>query len=151
MDIADRTHTYFERINREVFAGDPAANPALRVEVVEPSEVNGIAILVLITPWTLNGMVFGHPESFPTSLTVAGKDFPVFANTLEELGAYRSINLVSDVSGLADQEAARKAARVYSEPFRTAVLRALGGTQVEAPDRRELLRDLFKPGMDEYP
>jgi hypothetical protein len=143
VDIADRTHRYFERVDREVFVGDPAANPALKVEVVESSEVSGMPTLVLITPWTLNGMLFGAPDDFPVSLKVAGKRFPVFAHTLEELGPYHAINLVPDVSGLASQDAARKVAHSYAEPFRAAVLRALEETEVEAPDRRELLRDLF--------
>ena len=149
MDIAGRTYEYFERVHREVFVGDRASNPNLAVEVLESIEVSGVPTLVLITPWTLNGMVFGDLGDFPTSLTVGAKEYPVFANTIEELGSYQSVNLVPDVSNLESQEAARRTARAYAQPFWSAVAQALEEVQVADPDRRELFRGLIKPDRDE--
>lgn len=149
MEIADRTYEYFDGIQRDVFAGDPASNPALAVEVVEPGEVAGLPTLVLITPWTLNGMVFGDVADFPSVLTVGAREYPVFANSLPELGNYQSVNLVPDVSGLDDQEAARKAARAYVKPFRSAVAKALEELQVEDRGRRELFRGLVQPDQED--
>ena len=105
--------------------------------------------LVLITPWTLNGMVFGDVADFPSVLTVGAREYPVFKNSLQDLGPYQSVNLVPDVSGLEDQEAARKAARAYVQPFRDAVARALDETRVEDRDRRELLRGLIRPDQED--
>ena len=149
MDIAIRAYEYFARIHRDVFADDPASNPAVAVEIVEPGEVDGLPTLVLITPWTLNGMIFGDLAGFPTSLVVGAKKYPVFAHTLAELGPYRSVNLVSDVSSLESQETARKIARAYVQPFRTAVARAYEETLVEDPDRRGLLRGLVRSEKDD--
>jgi hypothetical protein len=147
VDIADRTVRYFERVHREVFADDPAANPNLAVEVVATNQVEGVPILVLITPWTLNGMIFGDLPRFPPALTIGAKDYPVFENTLAELGPYRSVNLIADVSGLSNQDAARRAARAMVEPFRVAVSEALEKGQVKDGDRRDLLREIIKfPG-----
>ena len=149
MDFADRTYEYFERIHRDVFAGDPASNPALEVEIVEPREVDSLPILVLITPWTLNGMVFGDLADFPESLTVGAREYPVFAHTLAELGPYRSVNLVPDVSDFENQETARRVARAFVQPFRAAVARAHEKTQVQDPDRRGLLRGLIRTDQDD--
>ena len=151
MDIVDRTYEYFERIHRDVFAGDPAANPALAVEVLEPSEVGGLPILLLITPWTLNGMVFGDLVDFPASLAVGAKEYPVFAHSLAELGPYRSVNLVPDVSSLESQGAAQRAARAYAQPFRAAVAKALEEARVDNPNRRGLLRGLIRTETDDPP
>jgi hypothetical protein len=144
VDIADRTYAYFEAIHRNVFAGDPASNRALTVEVVQPGEVDGLPTLVLITPWTLNGMVFGDLTNFPTSMTVGAKEYSVLAHSLVELGPYRSVNLVSDVSNLESQEAARRVARAYVQPFRRAVAKALQEARVEDRNRRALLRGLTR-------
>jgi hypothetical protein len=149
VEIADRTFRYFDGVHREVFADDPATNPALTVEVVEPSQIAGCPTLVLITPWTLNGMVFGDLEDFPPALTVGAREYPVFANTLPDLGPYRSVNLIPDVSTFDDQEGARKAARAYVQPFRDAVTKALDEIQVEDRARRELLRGLIRPDLED--
>lgn len=151
MDLADRTYEYFERVRRDVFENDPASNPALAVEVVEFSEVGGAPSLVLITPWTLNGMVFGDLPGFPGSLTIGGKGYPVFTNTLEEVGTYQSVNLVSDVSSLENQEAARRAARAFVKPFRTAIAKVQEQAQIEDPGRRGLLRGLIRPDEIGHP
>ena len=151
MDIAGRTYEYFERIHRDVFTGDPAANPTLAVEVPASGEVGGFPTLVLITPWTLNGLVFGDPADFPGSLRVAAKEYPVLAHSLAELGPCRSVNLVPDVSSLDGQEAARRAARAYLQPFRTAVGKALEEALVEIPNRRGLLRGLIRTEADDPP
>jgi hypothetical protein len=48
VDLADRTYEYFERIRHDMFAGDPACNPALSVEVIGSGEVRRHPTLVLI-------------------------------------------------------------------------------------------------------
>lgn len=151
MDLAAATLAYFERVQRDVFAGDPVANPNLEVEVIAPTVVAGTPTLVLVTPWTLNGMIFGKLTGFPAELRVGAKTYPVFANTLAELGPYRSINLVADVSTLDSQESARKTARAFVQPFQEAVAAALEQAQIEDPDRRDLLRGLIRPAPDEPP
>lgn len=151
MDLTAATLEYFQRVHRDVFAGDPASNPQLEVEVIAPAVIAGAPTLVLITPWTLNGMVFGELPGFPTKLPIGGKTYPVFANTLAELGPYRSVNLVSDVSAVDGPEAARKTARAFVQPFQEAVATALEEAQIEDPDRRNLLRGLIRPAVEEPP
>jgi hypothetical protein len=149
VEIADQTYAYFESIHRDVFAGDPACNPSLAVEVVGPEELAGHPTLVLITPWTLNGMVFGELADFPSTLSVGARAYPVFAHSLPKLGPYRSINLVPDVSSFGDQESARKAARAYLQPFRNAVAKAIEDMSVGDRDRRDLLRGFMPKERDD--
>ncbi len=137
--LAASTLTTFEGINQRVFAGDPAANPRLKVEVVQAAVVADTPTLILITPWTLNGMAFPPDERFPTTLKVGGKEYPVFEHSLEELGPYHSVNLMGDVSTLKSPESARALARSLSEPFAKAVADARGRQTVPDPDRRNLL------------
>ena len=57
-DLAARVLAHFEGVHADVFRGDPAANPRLKVEVLDPEMAGDTPTLVLITPWTLNGMAF---------------------------------------------------------------------------------------------
>lgn len=137
--LAAATLTTFEGIHRDVFLGDPAAHPRLKVEVVEAALVEDTPTLILITPWTLNGMAFPPDEEFPGTLKVGGKEYPVFAHSLDELGPYQSVNLMPNVSSLSSPESARSLARSLAEPFRAAVARARQKRSVPDPDRRNLL------------
>lgn len=140
--LALRTQEVFARIHRDVFLGDPAANPRLHVEVVDPELVVDTPTLVLVTPWTLNGLLFPPDEDVAGDLTVGGRRLPVFRHELPELGPYRLVNLVGDVSQLANPGAARHAARVFGPPFREAVAQARDRGGVTDPSRRRLLPGL---------
>jgi hypothetical protein len=132
--------TAFEAIHQRVFRGDPAANPRLKVEVVEPAFVEDVPTLILITPWTLNGMAFPPDGMFPEALQVGGKQYPVYPHCLDELGPYQSVNLLSDVHELQSPGSARAVARSLGEPFREAVASACRERTVPDPGRRDLLR-----------
>ncbi len=137
--LAAATRTTFEEIHRRVFLGDPAANPHLKVEGVETALVEDTPTLILITPWTLNGMAFPPDELFPATLTVGAKEYPVFAHSLEGLGSYHSVNLMGDVSPLQSPESARALARSLRQPFAEAVGAARRKRSVPDPARRNLL------------
>ena len=140
--LAVTTRAAFEEIHRKSFLGDPACNPKLIVEVVGPATVGETPTLILVTPWSLKGLMF-PPEGHTISELVVGKrPFPVFENTVEGLGTHSGVNLVPDVRGFADREAARHAAGALAEPFREAVARALEEQSVADPERRDLFRRL---------
>ncbi len=122
--LARRTQTVFEAVHQRVFLGDPVANPRLAVEVLGAATAHDTPVLVLITPWTLNGLAFPPDGELPATLEVIGRPRQVFSAELEGVGPFRSVNLVSDVSRLARPEEARKLARSFAEPFRAAVERA---------------------------
>jgi hypothetical protein len=136
-DLARRVYDHFEGVHREIFRGDPAANPKLKVEVLDPEMVGDTPTLVLVTPWTLNGMAFPPDARFPDSLAVNTKVLPVFRNELDGIGAYVSVNLVADVSTLQSPDAARGVGRSLGAGFRTAVEEA---RQIGDRGRRDLLR-----------
>lgn len=139
-DLARRTLRQFSRVHEEVFRGDPAANPALEVEVLRDGMAQDTPVLILITPWTLNGLAFPPDERFPNQLTISKRRYPVFAHQLDDLGPYRSVNLVPNVAGLTSQEDARRVAEEIAGPFHEAVTRARQVTNVPNPSRRNLLR-----------
>jgi len=122
--LTRRTKAVFEEIHRSVFLGDPAANPRLAVDVVGAATAHDTPVLVLITPWTLNGLAFPPDGKLPETLEVSDQPRRVYAAELEALGPYHSVNLVADVSRLDRPEEARRLAGSLAEPFRTAVERA---------------------------
>ncbi len=138
--LAAATQESFEAIHRDSFLGDPGCNPKLKVEVLHAAMVGATPTLILITPWTLNGLLF--PDKAIAELVVGRRRFPVFEATVEGIGTYSSVNLVPDVSGLADREAARHAAAALVAPFRQAVARALEEQTVSDPNRRDLFKRL---------
>jgi hypothetical protein len=142
--LARRVQDHFEEVDRTVFRGDPVANPRLKVEVVDPEVVEDTATLVLITPWTLNGVAFPPDGVFPESLTVGKRRHPVFRNELEGIGPYCSVNLVGDVSRLQSPDAARQAARTLGEAFRRAVALTREEGAVDDRSRRDLFKGLFE-------
>jgi hypothetical protein len=144
--LAERTRRAFEEIHERVFRGDPASNPRLRVEVVEPAVVGDTAVLVLITPWTLNGLVFAPGDDFPDALSIGGRRLPVFSADVEGVGSYRSVNLLADVGGLDSPAGARAAAAALAGPFRDAVRRAREEATVADGERREVFKRLMIRG-----
>ncbi len=138
--VASRTAAVFDEIHQRVFLGDPAANPRLKVEVIDASMVEDTPTIVLVTPWTLNGLTFPPDGSLGEELVIAGRRVPVFANDLPELGHYLSVNLAPDVSGLASPKAARELAASLVGPFHQAVAAARRPQELANPSRRRLLR-----------
>lgn len=135
---AQAAFDYYDRVHREVFAGDPAANPRLKVEVLAPARVADVDTLVLVTPWTLNGMFFA--DEYPDALDVGARSCPVFVNDLPDLGRYGSVNLVSDVSAYESPERARSVASSLVKSFQEAIAAWRAANDVADPSRRSLLR-----------
>ena len=139
--LAARVLAVFEDIHRRVFLGDPAANSRLKVEVLEPALAADTPTLVLITPWTLNGLAFPpHPHgTLPAELMIGRRRRPVFTNSLADIGQYNSVNLVPDVSSLESRAQARSLAEPLAVDFRSAVAAARADASVPDPSRRRLL------------
>jgi hypothetical protein len=141
-DMATQVQRTFEEIHRRVFLGDPAANPRLKVEVVGAAMAEDTPVLLLIAPWTLNGVAFPPDDRFPDSLVVTGRPYPVFRTEVEAIGRYCSVNLVPDVSMLRSPEEARTVAAELVGPFHEAVTSVRGELRLPDPSRRRLLRSL---------
>jgi hypothetical protein len=139
-DLAARVLAYYEGVHQEVFLGDPASNDRLHVEVLDAGLAEDTPTLVLITPWTINGMAFPPDEEFPESLRIGEKSWPVFRHELGGIGVYRSVNLVSMLGCLDCQEQARELAAAMAEPFRQAVARHRRDVLVPDPGRRKLFK-----------
>ncbi len=109
----------FAAIHHRVFWGDPAANERLRVEVVGGRTVAGTTTMLLITPWTINGLIFS--AELPAVLVLADARRPGHVLGLPGLGRFGAVNLVPDVSAIPDQAGARSLAATWVKPFRAAV------------------------------
>jgi hypothetical protein len=120
-EIAADVRLAFERVHRERFQGDPAANPRLTVDVIDPAVVEGIPTVVLLTPWTINGLAFPPDGEFPDSLEIAGRRRRVFRIELAELGAFCSVNLPLEPANLRSMAQARELTRSWVAHFRDAV------------------------------
>ena len=118
--VADVTRT-FDRVHREQFLGDPVANPRLRVAVVDAALVADTPALVLLTPWTINGLAFPPDDVFPATLTIAGRVRPAHRIDMPELGVFWSVNLPTETAGLRDMAQAHALASSWAQPFREAV------------------------------
>jgi [NiFe]-hydrogenase assembly, chaperone, HybE len=132
-ELVEAAREAFTRVHRTVFVGEPAANPRLPVDVLGAAMVVDTPTLVLLTPWTLNGLFILPDQSTPEVLTVAGRARPVFAADLEPLGPYLSVNLVSDVSAWHSPEQGRLIARSFVAPFRAAVQQLRSGGPAAEP------------------
>jgi [NiFe]-hydrogenase assembly, chaperone, HybE len=131
----------FERIHREKFLGDPVANPRLAVEVIDPAVVEDTPTVVLLTPWTVNGLAFPPDGELSSSLDIAGRRRRVFRVELAELGAFCSVNLPLEAANLRSMAQARGLAKSWVAPFRDAVgaaRRASVAAVAEAADKPAL-------------
>lgn len=146
--LVARVHATFDEIHRQVFLGDPVANPNLYVEVVAPARMGDTPTMVVVAPWTVNGLAFPPDEGVPSKLEIGGREHPVFSHELEALGRYVAINLVSDPRCFRDQEAARRSAEVLAPAFQAAVLAVREDPAVADPGRRRLL-GLHRPSASE--
>jgi len=104
----------FERIHDESFRGEPLANEALEVEVIIAGEIESDfgsqVVLVLITPWAMNGMVLPG-RSLPESIDVARVQRRFTEMELPGVGSYAQVTLVGDVSRYGSQAQARTIAQ----------------------------------------
>ncbi|WP_327347456.1 [NiFe]-hydrogenase assembly chaperone HybE [Streptomyces europaeiscabiei] len=123
---AKNTLTAFTEVCRSAFMGDPATDPRLAVEVLGARLAADTPMLVVVTPWTMNGLVFPPDDTFPDELTIAGRRRSVYVTELAPLGRCRSVDLVADVSRLAGPEPARPHARPVSG--RAACVHKIPGT-----------------------
>lgn len=100
----------FQRIHDEFFRGEPLANENLEVEVLFAAELDSDfgsqVVLVLITPWAMNGMVLPG-RSLPLGMSVAGVHRTFTAMEIPGLGSYSQVTLVGDVSKYGSQAQAR--------------------------------------------
>ena len=119
--LVARAEEAFRGVQERVFTDDPAVNRSLAVEVVEGVLVDDVTTLVLITGWTLNGLIVPQHGSGPAALDVAGRLRPVFRGDVAPLGVYWAVNLVPDVSRLAGPRQARTLASSFAGPFRDGV------------------------------
>jgi hypothetical protein len=137
--LADAVLAVFRRVHETVFAGDRAANPALEVAVSEVLVAGDTPTVVLLTPWTLNGLAFPPDDQLPEICEIGGVSRRLFHNNLEGLGDYWSVNLVPDVSKITGQDVALSVARGLAEPWRDVVVQLRGEVGQANPGRRRLL------------
>jgi [NiFe]-hydrogenase assembly, chaperone, HybE len=120
-DVAAGVRVAFGRVHREQFLGDPAANPQLSVDVIDAALAEDTPTVVLITPWTINGLAFPPDERFPDALDIAGRHRPVFRVEMPEVGAFCSINLPLQTASLRSMDQARTLAHSWAGHFQSAV------------------------------
>jgi hypothetical protein len=120
-DLIARAEAAFRKVQERVFADDPAINGNLVVEATEAAMVGSVPTLVLITPWTLNGLLVPPDGDGPAELLITGGLRRAFRGDLAPLGVYWAVNLVPDVSRLASPRQARTLANSFAGPFRDAV------------------------------
>ena len=120
-DLTARAERAFRGVQERVFADDPAVNAQLEVEAIEAAFVGPVPTLVLITPWTLNGLLVPPDGAGPTEVLVAGDLRRAFRGDVPPLGVYWAVNLVPDVSRLASPRQARTLANSFAGPFREGV------------------------------
>jgi hypothetical protein len=146
-EIVTDVRAAFERVHREQFLGDPVANPRLAVDVLDPAMVQDTPTVVLLTPWTINGLAFPPDDVFPEELEIAGRHHPVFRVEIGELTAFRSVNLPPEPSSMRSMAQARQLALSWAGPFRAAVGAARpghaadGGTGPDPPAAGPRLRE----------
>lgn len=120
----ERLQAAFESIHRERFAGTALANEHLEVEVMAAGVVDTSGgarrLVVVVTPWTLNGLVLPG-EGLPTTLLVAGQPRAVTLMDVPEIGQYAQVNLVPDVSKYTNHRQAHTIAQSLIEPFAQAI------------------------------
>jgi len=140
--IASQVEEFFIGLGADVFAGDPAANPALDVEVIAERSIGEGVGVVLVAPWTITGMFFSEADAFPEKLDVAGHPLRILENELPSLGRYRAVTLVRDIDAITSQEDAHASVAPFVEPFFAALTRIVEDGVPEDPSRRELFRSL---------
>jgi hypothetical protein len=145
-DRAAAVTEVFTRIWEDVFQGDPIANDALRVEVLEEETVGDMDTLAVVTPWAVFAMGFpAEGAPVPERLAMGGRPKLVLEHELEGIGRYLTVPLTDECDALADMDAARELVHRTAPRFRKALADAFDLETVEAPDRRALLTGRIRP------
>lgn len=63
--LSDQVLAAFRHVHQAVFAGDPAANPALALAVTGMLMAADTPTIVRLTPWTLNGLALPPDRQLP--------------------------------------------------------------------------------------
>ncbi len=143
-EAATRVEAFFSDLERDVFAGDPATNPNLHVEVIEAQPIAGGVVLVVIAPWTISGILFLEDETFSDTIIIDGRRLPVLVNEVPSLGRYWSVVVVREVGSLTSQDEAREIVAAVMVPFLEAVAEATANAGIEDQSRRDLFRTLAR-------
>jgi hypothetical protein len=145
--LAESVVAYFEKVARDVFEGDPVANPALTVEVLGATHALDTPVMIVITPWTVMGMAFPPDDRLPAELRIDHRHYPVLANEVDAIGRYHSVLLIPDVSDYRDQPAVRDDALALMPGLRNAIERwRTEKVGVANTERRALVRNLAGRG-----
>ncbi len=139
---AARIEAFFSNLHRDVFAGDPATNPNLHVEVVEAQAIAGGVVLVVIAPWTISGILFLEDAMLTDTIVIGGRRLPILVNEVPSLGRYWSVVVVRDVGSLTSQDQAREMVAAAMPPFLAAVAEARENAAIVDPSRRAVFRTL---------
>lgn len=119
-ELAAAVRAAFGRVHRDVFLGDSVANARLTVDVVDAAVVAGVSCVVLVTPWTVNGLIFSEGD-FPDWLDLARRRHRVFRVTMAGLAPFGSVNLPVATAALHDMAQARALARSWIAPLHEAI------------------------------
>ncbi len=135
-DLVANVHRAFDQVHREHFLGDPTANPRLGVDVLDPVVVADTPTVLLLAPWTINGIAFPPDDQFPDVVEIAGRRRMVFRVVMADLGPFRSVNLPLEAAGLRSMAQARGLTRSWATHFHDAVRVARAAQVSEASPRR---------------
>ena len=118
----------FRKIFMQQFKGDPVSNPNLEVDVIDAGQVVSSAgvqhAVVLITPWTINGLLLPG-IGLPEQIQIAANLRPVFTLSNPDCGEYAQVALVPDVSAYTSQKQAHTIANSFVPVFIDAVRKAV--------------------------
>ncbi|MCP4376959.1 MAG: [NiFe]-hydrogenase assembly chaperone HybE [bacterium] len=144
--IAKVLERVFERIHRQVMAGIPLLNPAIKVQTLGFQEYQGRVIGILITPWVMNLIMFPGTEDDWDGLELGKKqlhEFPsntykFLVNEIDGIGKCQTHSLYSPMREFVNQNHALAAARSFLD----ALLVETQGSQGDPVDEELLGRIL---------
>lgn len=122
--LAHRAQATFALLGPAVFPMHGRRNWRLDVEVVDTGLAGDALTLIVVLPWGFEGLIFAADDRFPTSLVLGGCRLRVIHHELPDLGRFRTVELVENVTPLASPRHARKVAWLIAPSFRDAVARA---------------------------
>lgn len=105
--LASRVLVYFRRVDQLVFADGPTSNPSLVVEVIGPVMALDTCVMILVTPWTIAGLVFPPDDWRPSHLEVGDLLCSTRVNHVDGIGHYLWVPMGSDVFSYPTQESCR--------------------------------------------
>ena len=129
-DLGNLVKSSFELILQTRFAGDPAANMNVDIEVFEVGEIETPTgtqnAFVVVAPWTMNGLLVPG-DGLPPQVLITEKARAVFNVELPGVGAVAQVNIVPDVSKYTAHSQAHTIAESFVPVWRDVL------TQVFAP------------------